>query len=164
MYDKRLKNHWAQLTTWCLNRQKFFFKKKWANPGLFFVYFWSFETNIDTIFTTNQCEKWTSSIRRQDSNPQPYEHESSPITTRPELWTNKSGVQRRELTISIDKIADHCGIYLTCKGILSQNSLNGFYTEKKTRLFVIKCREIRMKRNTLNSVWFCLKMTFHQAW
>ena len=29
----------------------------WANPGLFFVYFQSFQTNINTIFTTNQCEK-----------------------------------------------------------------------------------------------------------
>ena len=34
----------------------FFFLKKWANPGLFFVYFQSFQTNI-TIFTTNICEK-----------------------------------------------------------------------------------------------------------
>ena len=30
------------------------FDKKWAN---FFVHFWSFQTNINTIFTTNQCEK-----------------------------------------------------------------------------------------------------------
>ena len=29
---------------------------KWANTGLFFVYFRSFQTN-NTIFTTNQCEK-----------------------------------------------------------------------------------------------------------
>ena len=29
---------------------------KMANPGLFFVYFRSFQTNI-TIFTTNTCEK-----------------------------------------------------------------------------------------------------------
>ena len=29
---------------------------KWANPSLFFVYFWSFQTN-NKIFTTNQCEK-----------------------------------------------------------------------------------------------------------
>ena len=29
---------------------------KWANPGLFFVYLQSFQTNI-TIFTTNICEK-----------------------------------------------------------------------------------------------------------
>ena len=32
------------------------FFKKWANPGLFFVYFRSFQIN-NTIFTTNQCEK-----------------------------------------------------------------------------------------------------------
>ena len=30
--------------------------KNWANPGLFFVYFRSFQTN-NTIFTTNECEK-----------------------------------------------------------------------------------------------------------
>ena len=35
----------------------FFFKKKWANPGLFFLYFRSFKRNIVTIFTTNICEK-----------------------------------------------------------------------------------------------------------
>ena len=33
-----------------------YFLKKWANPGLVFVYFWSFQTN-NTIFTTNQCAK-----------------------------------------------------------------------------------------------------------
>ena len=60
---------------------------KWANPGLFFVYFWSFQAN-NTMFTTNQCEKLSkcpSSIQCQDSNPQPYKYESSPITTRPGL-------------------------------------------------------------------------------
>ena len=60
------------------------FLKNWANPGLFFVYFWSFQTN-NTIFTTNQCEKCPSSIRRWDSNPRPLERESTPITTRPGL-------------------------------------------------------------------------------
>ena len=29
---------------------------KWANPGLFFIYFWSFQTN-NTNFTTNKSEK-----------------------------------------------------------------------------------------------------------
>ena len=51
------------------------------------LYFRSFPTN-NTIFTTNQCEKMSkcpSSIRRRDSNPRPYEHELSPITTRPGL-------------------------------------------------------------------------------
>ena len=36
---------------------KGFFLKKWDNPGLFFISFWSFQTNIITIFTTNQCEQ-----------------------------------------------------------------------------------------------------------
>ena len=32
------------------------FLKKWANPGLFFICFRSFQTNINTDFITNQCE------------------------------------------------------------------------------------------------------------
>ena len=60
---------------------RFFFKKKWANPGLFFVYFWSFQRN-NTICATNQCEKCPSSMCRRDSNPRLFKHESSPITTR----------------------------------------------------------------------------------
>ena len=59
----------------------------WANPTLFSVYFRCFQKN-NRIFTTNQCEKMSkclSSIWRQDSNPRPFEQESSPITTRPGL-------------------------------------------------------------------------------
>ena len=60
-----------------------YFFKKWANLGLFFVYFRYFQTN-NTIFTTNQCEKMScpSSIWRQDLNNQPLKQQSSPITTR----------------------------------------------------------------------------------
>ena len=65
-----------------------FLKKKWANPGLFFVSFWSFQTNI-TIFTTNICEKCPSSIWCRDLNPRPLECESLPITTRPGLFCCK---------------------------------------------------------------------------
>ena len=57
--------------------------KKWANPGLFFIYFWSFQTNIITIFTTNKCEKCPSSIRCWELNPWTSERESLPITNRP---------------------------------------------------------------------------------
>ena len=62
------------------------FFQKWANPSLYFVYFRSFQT-INTIFTTNQCDKCPSRIWRWDSNPRPFEHEFSPITTRPGLPT-----------------------------------------------------------------------------
>ena len=58
------------------------FLKKWAILGLFFVYFCLFWTNI-TILTSNKCEKCPSSIWCWDSNLQPSEHESPPITTRP---------------------------------------------------------------------------------
>ena len=37
------------------------------------------------LFATNICEKYPSSIWRQDSNPHPLKHELSPITTRPGL-------------------------------------------------------------------------------
>ena len=53
-----------------------------ANPGLFLIYFRSFQAN-NTIFTTNQCEKCPSSIWYRDLKPRPLKHESSPITTRP---------------------------------------------------------------------------------
>ena len=67
---------------------KSFFKKKWANPGLFFVYFRSFQTN-NTIFTTNQCEKISIQYTVPGLNPQPLIHESSSITTRPGLLPNR---------------------------------------------------------------------------
>ena len=53
-------------------------------PASFLIYFQSFQPN-NTIFTTNQFEKMScrSSILSRDLNPQPLEHESSPITTRP---------------------------------------------------------------------------------
>ena len=53
-------------------------------PLLSFI-FGLFHTNIITIFTTNKCEECPSNIRCRDSNPQPLEHESPPITTRPGL-------------------------------------------------------------------------------
>ena len=55
----------------------------WGQPRPLFACFRSFQT-YNTIFTTNQCEKMSkcpSSIWHQDSNPQPFEHESSTITT-----------------------------------------------------------------------------------
>ena len=63
------------------------FLKKWTNPGLIFVYFRSFQTNIATFFTTNRCEKMScpSSLQLRDSNSQLSEHEPLPITTRPGL-------------------------------------------------------------------------------
>ena len=74
---------------WVLSKreEKNFFFKKWTNPGLFFVYFRTFQTNIIKIFTTDQCEKMScpSSIMRWDLNPQPLECEPPPITSRPWL-------------------------------------------------------------------------------
>ena len=50
-----------------------------GQPRPFFIYF----QKTILIFTTNKCEKCPSSIRYQDLNSQPLEHESPPITTRP---------------------------------------------------------------------------------
>ena len=67
--------------------RRFFNFFKMGQPGLFSVYFRSFQTNINAIFTTNQCEKMSIlySLRCRDSNPRPLDHESSPTTTRPGL-------------------------------------------------------------------------------
>ena len=59
---------------------KFFYK--WANPGLFFVYFCLFKLTFQFLQQMD-VKKRPSSILRWDSNPQPLEHESPPITTRP---------------------------------------------------------------------------------
>ena len=52
-----------------------------GQPALFFVYFSFFQTHI-TIFTTNKCEKMSAQYTVPDTNSQPLEHESPPITTR----------------------------------------------------------------------------------
>ena len=57
--------------------------KKWATPGLFFVYFWSFQININTILQQINVTKCPSSIWRWDLNPWPSKFESPPITTGP---------------------------------------------------------------------------------
>ena len=55
-----------------------------TNPGLFFVYFRLFKQTLQFLQQMN-VKKCPSSIRRWDLNPQPFEHESPPITTRPGL-------------------------------------------------------------------------------
>ena len=61
------------------------FFKKWANPGLFFVYFRSFQTNNTSLTTKMWKMSCPSNIWCLDSNPQPSGYESHPITTRPGL-------------------------------------------------------------------------------
>ena len=60
------------------------FFKKWANPGLFLYLFLSFQTTLQILQHINE-KKCPSSILCWDSNSQPLEHESPPITTRPGL-------------------------------------------------------------------------------
>ena len=62
------------------------FLKKWAKPGLFFVYFQSFSNKQYNFYNKSMWKmSCPSSIRRLDSNPWPLECESPPITTRPGL-------------------------------------------------------------------------------
>ena len=77
-----LPTDWIRATNLCgWKRRLWQLFLKW---GLFFVYLRSFQTKN----TINQCEKMSkspSSTRRWDSNPQPFEHQLSPITTKPGL-------------------------------------------------------------------------------
>ena len=75
------------ILNWEFFVHNFLFFLKMGQPGLFFVLFLSFQTNI-TILTTNKCEKCPSSIQRRDSNSQPSDYESPPLTTRPGLPRN----------------------------------------------------------------------------
>ena len=58
-------------------------KIKWTIRGLFSLIFGLFQAKINTILTS--CEKCQSSTRCHDSNPQPLDCKSHPITTRPGL-------------------------------------------------------------------------------
>ena len=63
--------------------QSFF--KKIGQPRPLLSFTLGLQTNVITILTTNTSKKYPSSIQCLDSNPQPLEHESPPITSRPEL-------------------------------------------------------------------------------
>ena len=69
--------HAIPLSAWLL-----VFFQKWANPGLFFVYFWSFQTTSLQFLQQIYVKKCPSSIQCRDSNPWPSLRESLPITTR----------------------------------------------------------------------------------
>ena len=68
-------------TSWWRWSQLDFSFFKWANPGLFFVYFRSPQQATQFLQQINvkKC------ILCRDSNPRPLKHESSHITTRPGL-------------------------------------------------------------------------------
>ena len=53
-----------------------------GHPGLFLIYFCLFKHTLQFLQQINVI-KCPSSIQCWDSNPQPLEHESPPITTRP---------------------------------------------------------------------------------
>ena len=66
-----------------IRQQNMFFIKMGHSRPLF-VYFQPFQTNI-TILQQIYVKKCPSSIWCRDSNSQPLEHKSSPITARPGL-------------------------------------------------------------------------------
>ena len=72
----------------CNYQFDFFFK--WANPGLFFIHFRLFNTQITKFSTNRYVKKCPSSLWCWDSNSRLLEHESPPITTRsgllPLVW------------------------------------------------------------------------------
>ena len=55
-----------------------------GQPGLFFVYFCLFKQTLQFLQQIN-VKKCPSSIRHRDSNQQPPDYESPPLTTRPGL-------------------------------------------------------------------------------
>ena len=61
-----------------------------TQPRPLFRLFSSFQTN-NIILTTNKCEKCPTSIWRQESNSQPSDYKSPPLTTRPGLPPRMTG-------------------------------------------------------------------------
>ena len=88
----------------CFNRMwqlthPLIFLKKWTNPSHFYFIFGLFKQTIQFLQQIN-VKKCPSSIWCQDSNPRPFTHESSPITTRPGLpppyYIQISGQEKRK--------------------------------------------------------------------
>ena len=61
---------------------------KWANPGLFYHLLLVFSNKYHCNFKIKYIQKCPFTIQSWDLNPRPLEHESPPITTRPELLPN----------------------------------------------------------------------------
>ena len=74
-----------------LDRVPFFLLKMGQPRQLLSFIFGLFKETSLQFFTTNICGKCPSSIRCRDSNPQPSERESLPITNRPGLVIVKPG-------------------------------------------------------------------------
>ena len=71
---------------YCLERERkgereMFFK--WAIPGVVFVYYWPFSNKHYKFYKKNNVKNIHPCIQCWDSNPQPSEHASPSITTRP---------------------------------------------------------------------------------
>ena len=64
----------------------FYFFIKWANPGLFIVYFWSFHTNITNFYNKYMWKNvqpvyagiWTHDLRNMRLLPLPLDQGSRP--------------------------------------------------------------------------------------
>ena len=130
-----------------------------------FRLFLSFQTNI-TIFTTNKCEKCPSSIRSWDSNPQPSEHESPPITTTQGLphlllgllWLRNHTLYRnffhqpKHNELSSSAQLNHCSNYYSYIIINKQLfSMMQVYVDGKVNFFL---------KNGPNPASFCLFLFF----
>ena len=68
--------------------------KNGPSPASFSFIFRLFETNINTVLQQINVKKCPSNKRCWNLNPQPSEHESPPITTRPGLPSKKLEVRR----------------------------------------------------------------------
>ena len=108
--------------------------------------FWSFQTNIITIFTTKICEKCSSSIQCRDLIPQPLEHESPPITN------------RQGLLPSFGKLAPSCSLhpssYVTIDFLLLPTYLHTCPPLTKSfKLSVTRFGEILPLKLNFKSLW-----------
>ena len=77
-------------------------------PRLFFVYFRLFKQTLQSLQQINRYEKCPSIIQCWDSNPQPSEHESPPITTRPGLSSNIGLYYNQNWTVWDGKCRKQC--------------------------------------------------------
>ena len=86
-WERTFKNKLQICKERCEEGLSFFvaFYKNGPTPASFIVYFRSFQTTLLQILQQINVKKCPSSIWCRDSNPQPLEHESILITTRPRI-------------------------------------------------------------------------------
>ena len=157
------------------------FLKKWTNPGLFFVFIFVFSNKYYKFYNKYECEKCPSSIRHRDSNSQPSDNESPPLTPRPGLphettyfvncFLNERSNHRNFLkenlkldnltSIRVQKIKWEILKIFVGNGEQSKKTINPSWTLKKTLIKWIRNQLTGVQQNRGGTVYTMEELVTH---